>query len=131
MFVSGSVAGTKGSSNGSLPWMKGKMKVRRRLQFPNHGIFGSRASSVSEHCDLSGGNLGRGRRSGHDNCGGWPSDSRFGLSKRGPRGVERLDLSVSNVQHQTRRGELSIDRRPGPYCGNDQTVLEFSAMETQ
>ncbi len=63
------------------------MKVRRRLQFPNHGIFGSRASSVSEHCDLSGGNLGRGRRSGHDNRGAWPSDGRFRLSKRGSRGV--------------------------------------------
>lgn len=86
MFVSGSVAGTKGSSNGSLPWMKGQMKVRRRLQFPNHGIFGSRASSVSEHCDLSGGNLGRGIRSGHANCGGWPSDSHFWLSKRGSGG---------------------------------------------
>jgi hypothetical protein len=24
---------------------------------------------------------------------------------------------LGNVQHQTRRGEPSTDRRPGPYCG--------------
>jgi hypothetical protein len=35
------VAGAKGSLSGSLLWMKAQMKVRRRRQFPNHGIFGS------------------------------------------------------------------------------------------
>ncbi len=72
------VARAKGSMNGSLPCVKGQMMVRRRLQFPNHGIFGSRVSSVSEHRDLSGGNLGRGRRSGQDIRGAWPSDGRLG-----------------------------------------------------
>jgi hypothetical protein len=62
---------------------------------------------------------------------GGPPTAVLGYPSEVQGGLERLDFSVSIVQHQTRRGEPSTDRRPGPDCGNDHTVLEFSAMETQ
>jgi hypothetical protein len=61
MFVSRTVAEAMDSSNSSLPWMKAQMNVRRRLQFLSHAMIGCRVSSVSDHFDLSRGNLGRGK----------------------------------------------------------------------
>jgi hypothetical protein len=67
------------------------MNVRRRLQFLNHEMIGSRVSCVSDHFDLSRGEIWGGKTF-------WAGKVRkmalrfpFGLSKRGSGGDERLD----------------------------------------
>jgi hypothetical protein len=88
-------------------------------------------SSVSDHCDLSGGNLGRERRSGHDNRGAWPSDGRFGLSKRGSRGWSGSSSLL--VMFNTKPGVASRlhtgDLGRNLIVRNDHTVPEFFGDE--
>jgi hypothetical protein len=110
-----------------------QMKVRRRLQFLNLEMIGSRVFCVSDHFDLSRGEIwGGGKRSGQEKCGRRPSALPFGLSKRGSGENERVRRSLLIFQIQLGPDEPSTQdsRRHGNTAtrtayGNGHALPEF------